>query len=188
MTTVSDQNELVKSYDYSSLLTSADKTQAISCINTIIDSGNYFRNSPPFQTKENLFGRSEACWLKYRMTFLTSVFLYLGHEAQVSNMMAWCFKTNLDTVENRDNYWHHHAKHGGRGISGILYLHIPSDVKDLSTCGTEMAPNGPDSDGKFYTMPSDHTWHIYPSETWHRPGIVQSEQYRYVLAADIVVL
>ena len=187
MNRVIDQQELVKSYDYSSLITSADKDQAISTINTIIDSGNYFKNSPPFQTQENLFGRPEACWLKYRMTFLTSVFLYLGQEARVSNMMAWCFKTNLDTVENRDKYWHHHEKHGGRGLSGILYMHIPDDAQDLSTCGTEMAPYGPEGDGKFYVGPNNYTWNIYPSETWHRPGIVQSDKYRYVLAADILV-
>ena len=177
---------LVKSYDYSSLITPADKNQAISTINNVIDSGNYFKNSPPYQTQENLFGRPESCWLKYRMTFLTSVFFYLGREARVSDMMAWCFKTNNDTVEDREKYWHHHHKHGALGMSGILYLHIPDDVKDLTTCGTEMAPNGPDQDGKFYVGPNSFTWNIYPSQTWHRPGIVQSDQFRYVLAADVV--
>jgi hypothetical protein len=73
-------------------------------------------------------------------------------------------------------------------MSGILYLHIPDDVQDLDTCGTEIAPNGPDGDGKFFVRPREHTWFIYPSETWHRPGIVQSNKYRFVLAADIVIL
>jgi hypothetical protein len=185
MNIVIDENGLCKKFNYSSLITSADKDQAISSINTIIDSGAYFKNSPKFQTQENVFARPEACWLKYRMTFLTSVFLYLGREARVSNMMAWSFKTNNSTVENRDTYWHHHNKHSGTSLSGILYLHIPDDVKDLDTCGTEMAPNGPDADGKFYVRPYEHTWLIYPSQTWHRPGIVQSDQWRYVLAADI---
>jgi hypothetical protein len=101
-------------------------------------------------------------------------------------MMAWCFKTNLSTVEDRDKYWHHHHKHGALGMSGILYLQIPDDVTDLSTCGTEIAPLGPEGHDKFYVGPNAFTWNIYPSETWHRPGIVQSNQYRYVLAADVV--
>ena len=101
-------------------------------------------------------------------------------------MMAWCFKTNLSTVEDREKYWHHHHKHGANGLSGILYLHIPDDVTDLSTCGTEMSPNGPQGTDHFYVGPNAFTWNIYPSETWHRPGIVQSDKYRYVLAADIV--
>ena len=66
-----------------------------------------------------------------------------------------------------------------------MYLHIPNDVADFDTCGTEMAPNGPESPGKFFVKPSYYTWLIYPSETWHRPGIAQSEQYRFILAADI---
>lgn len=180
--------DLVKSYDYSSVIAEADRLEAIHTIDAIIASGHYFKNSPPYQTEENLFGRSEACWLKYRMTFLSSVFFYLGQEARVSDMMAWCFKTNLSTVEDRETYWHHHHhhKHGARGMSGILYLQIPDDVTDLSTCGTEMAPMGPEGPGKFYVGPNMFTWNIYPSETWHRPGIVQSNKYRYVLAADVV--
>jgi hypothetical protein len=179
-------NNLCSSYDYSSVITIADRDQAIQTIDKIIDNGNYFKNSPPYQTQENLFGRQEACWLKYRMTFLSSVFFYLGREARVSDMMAWCFKTNLSTVEDREKYWHHHHKHGAMGLSGILYLHIPDDVTDISTCGTELAPNGPDGPDKFYVGPNEVTWNIYPSKIWHRPGIVQSNKYRYVLAADIV--
>jgi hypothetical protein len=154
-------------------------------IKDIIDSGNYFENSPKFQTKENIFARSEPVWLKYRMSFLMSVFMYLGREAKVSNLMAWSFMTNTDTQENRDSYWHHHDKHGGKSLSGIMYLHIPTDVEDRDTCGTEIAPNGPEGDGKFFVRPSDYSWIVYPSETWHRPGIAQSKDYRFILAADV---
>jgi hypothetical protein len=180
-----DQNDLCRKYDYSSLISAADTHSAIGIINNIIDSGNYFKNSPPYQTNENLFGRPEAVWLKYRMTFLTSVFLYLGREARVSNLQAWSFMTNLSTVEDRNKYWHHHNKHTGSSMSGIMYLHIPDDVKDFDTCGTEIAPNGPEGDGKFFIRPNYFTWMIYPSKIWHRPGIVQSDQYRFILAADI---
>jgi hypothetical protein len=177
--------DLVNSYDYSSVITEPDRLEAIRTIDDIIASGRYFKNSPPYQTEENLFGRTETCWLKYRMTFLSSVFFYLGREARVSDMMAWCFKTNLSTVEDRDKYWHHHHKHGAHGMSGILYLQIPDDVTDLSTCGTEMAPMGPEGPNKFYAGPNAFTWNVYPSETWHRPGIVQSNNYRFILAADV---
>jgi hypothetical protein len=180
-----DQNDLCRRYDYSSLISAADTESAIGIIKNIIDSGNYFKNSPPYQTNENLFGRPESVWLKYRMTFLTSVFLYLGREARVSNMQAWSFMTNLSTVEDRNKYWHHHNKHSGQSMSGIMYLHIPDDVADLDTCGTEIAPNGPESDGKFFVRPSYFSWLIYPSTTWHRPGIVQSDKYRFILAADV---
>ena len=185
MHTIIDSNDTFKKYDFSSIITEDDNWQAMFVIKDIIDSGNYFDNSPKFQTKENIFARKEPVWLKYRMSFLMSVFMYLGHEVKVSNMMAWSFMTNTDTQENRDSYWHHHDKHGGNSISGIYYLHIPTDVEDRDTCGTEMAPNGPEGDGKFFVRPTEYSWLIYPSNQWHRPGIAQSKDYRFILAADI---
>jgi len=185
---VIDQNDTFKKYDFSSVITQADNDQAITIVKSIIDSGNYFTNSPPFQTKENIFGRPEEVWLKYRMSFLFSVFMYLGHEAKVANMMAWCFMTNLNTVEDRKKYWHHHwhpTYPDSKMLSGIFYLKIPDDVQDRDTCGTEMAPNGPEGDGHFFVKPSDFNWLIYPSNQWHRPGIVQSNDYRFVLAVDV---
>jgi len=180
-----DSNQVCRKYDYSSLITATENDTAIGIIKSIIESGNYFKNSPPYQTEENLFGRKEAVWLKYRMTFLTSVFLYLGNEARVSNMMAWSFMTNKTTQPDRDNLWHHHDKHGGKGLSGIMYLHIPDDVEDFDTCGTEMAFDGPEGEDKCFVRPSYYTWLIYPSHIWHRPGIAQSDNYRFILAADV---
>jgi hypothetical protein len=103
-------------------------------------------------------------------------------------MMAWSFMTNLEGAENRDNLWHNHwhpQNPNAKMMSGIFYLHIPADVKDRDYCGTEMAPNGPTADGKFFVRPSDGNWLLYPSDQWHRPGIVQSHDYRFILAVDV---
>ncbi len=189
MLPVIDQNSVFKKFDFSSVITERDNREACEIIKGIISSGNYFTNSPKYQTKENIFARPEPVWLKYRMSFLFSVFMYLGREAKVSEMMAWSFMTNLSTVEDREKYWHHHHhKKDKKMLSGIFYLHIPEDVKDRDYCGTEMAPNGPNDEGKFFVRPSDFHWLIYPSDQWHRPGIVQSDQYRFVLAADVEYL
>ena len=188
MNRVIDQNNVFRKFDFSSVITEHDNQEACDIIKDIIANGNYFKNSPKFQTQENIFGRKETIWLKYRMSFLFSVFMYLGREAKVSNMMAWSFMTNLEGAENRDNLWHHHwhpSSPQAKMMSGIFYLHIPEDVKDRDYCGTEMAPNGVNSEDKFFVRPSDYTWLIYPSDQWHRPGIVQSNQYRFILAADV---
>jgi hypothetical protein len=103
-------------------------------------------------------------------------------------MMAWSFMTNLEGAEDREKLWHNHwhpTRPDAKVLSGIWYLHIPDDVKDRDYCGTEMAPNGLDSDEKLFVRPSDGHWLIYPGDKWHRPGIVQSNQYRFVLAADV---
>lgn len=189
MISVIEENSLVKKYNFSSLITKQDNHQACIIVKQIIADGNYFTNSPKFQTKENIFGRPEAVWLKYRMSFLMSVFMYLGREAKVANMMAWSFMTNLQGAEDRETLWHHHwhpQDLNTKGmLSGLFYLDIPDDVKDRDYCGTELAPNGPNGEGKFFVRPNDGHWIIYPSSTWHRPGIVQSEKYRFILAADI---
>ena len=185
---VIDQNEMFRKFDFSSLITEEDNQSACEIIKNIIAEGNYFTNSPRYQTKENIFKRPEEVWLKYRMSFLTSVFMYLGREVKVSNMMAWSFMTNLEGAEDREKLWHDHwhpQHEDAKMISGIWYLHIPKDVKDMDYSGTEMAPNGPDGDGKFFVRPSHNNWLIYPSNQWHRPGIVQSNNYRFVLAVDI---
>ncbi len=185
---VIDQNDIFRKFNFRSLITEEDDRQACRIVKDIIADGNYFTNSPKFQTKENIFGRKEDIWLKYRMSFLFSAFMYIGKEVKVSNMMAWSFMTNLEGAENRDNLWHDHwhPKHpDAKMLSGIWYLHIPNDVKDLDYCGTEMAPNGVNKDGKFFVRPSLGSWLVYPSNQWHRPGIVQSNQYRFILAADV---
>ena len=188
MYTVIDQNETFRKFDFSSTISKEDNTTAIGIIKNIIADGNYFTNSPKYQTKENIFARPEPIWLKYRMSFLFSVFMYLGHEVKVSEMMAWSFMTNLEGAEDREKLWHHHwhpKNPNSKMLSGIFYLHIPKDVKDRDYAGTEMAPNGPEGDGKFFVKPSDYNWLIYPSSSWHRPGIVQSSDYRFILAVDI---
>ena len=70
-------SELFQKYDFSSFITRDDDKKACEVIKGIIDSGNYFTNSPKYQTKENLFARSEDVWLKYRNTFLVACFTYL---------------------------------------------------------------------------------------------------------------
>ena len=183
-----DQTPLVKKYNFSSVITQQDNDQACAIIKSIIDSGNYFTNSPKYQTRENIFARNETVWLKYRMSFLFSIFMYVGREAKVKNMMAWSFMTNLEGAEDREKLWHDHwhpQDPNSKMLSGIFYLHIPDDVQDRNTCGTEMAPNGPESDNKFFVTPSEFHWTIYPSNIWHRPGIVQSNKYRYIIAVDV---
>jgi hypothetical protein len=191
MHTVIDQNDTFRKFDFSSTISKEDNTEAIGIIKNIIANGNYFTNSPKYQTQENIFARPEAVWLKYRMSFLFSAFMYLGREVKVNNMMAWSFMTNLEGAEDRETLWHDHwhpTNPDAKMLSGIFYLHIPEDVKDRDYCGTEMAPNGPNGNGKFFVRPSDYNWLLYPSNQYHRPGVVQSNDYRFILAADVEYL
>ena len=58
-------SSIIKKYNFSNIITQTDTEQTCGIVKQIIDSGNYFDNSPKYQTKENLFARSESVWLKY---------------------------------------------------------------------------------------------------------------------------
>jgi hypothetical protein len=180
-----DVNDDVAKFDFSSLITEQDQKEAMRQIRNIIDNGAYFKNSPKFQTQMNLFGIKDPVWLKFRMSFIFSVFMYLGREVSISQLMAWSFMTNNDVVEDRDNLWHtHHYTDGKNTISGIYYLHVPNDA-DYDTSGTEFAPNGVGSPERYTVKPTPYNWIIYPGRIYHRPTPPQSKDYRFVLAADL---
>jgi hypothetical protein len=173
-------------YDFSSIITEQDKLQAMSIIKEIIDDGRYFENGPKFQTKENLFGRHEDCWLKLRMSFIFSCFMYLKTEVQIKHISAWSFMTSNAIVEDRDDLWHtHHLTKQNKSISGIPYLHIPEDVLNFDMSGTEFAPNGMDDPSRVFVRPSPYSWIIYPSNIYHRPTAPTSNNFRFIVAADM---
>ena len=47
---VIDQNSLVRKFDFSGVITSQDNQEACEIIKDIIADGNYFTNSPKYQT------------------------------------------------------------------------------------------------------------------------------------------
>lgn len=184
-----EKNEYIELYDWSSLINQKDMDQLTTVVKQIIDSGNYFKNSPKFQTQENLFARNEQVFLKMRQSFIYSVFQFLGGEVKIKNMMAWCFMTSQNEVEDRDDHWHTHHLGDNNGttdsISGIWYADIPKSITNQDTAGTEFCMDWPTKNDTFYLKPKELTWVIYPSKIWHRPGIIDSNDYRFVFAADM---
>jgi hypothetical protein len=69
----------------------------------------------------------------------------------------------------------------------VYYMHLPiaGEVVGPQTAGTELAPNGPEGDGKYFTPWREGHWMIYPGKIWHRPGILHTEEDRYIVAADM---
>ncbi len=115
--------------------------------------------------------------------------MYLDKEVKIKNMMSWVFMTNNETVEDRDNLWHNHHISDNNGttgtLSGLWYVHIPK-VENQDITGTEFSENpAPNFDNTYYLKPNNLTWNIYPSKLWHRPGICDSKEYRFVFAADM---
>jgi|TARA_B110000977_G_scaffold133153_1_gene169570 hypothetical protein len=173
-------------YDWDSLIDANSRQRMVETVDEIIASGNYFTNSPRFQTKQNVFGLPTSDWINLKMSFIWSCFAFMNREVQIKNIQSWSFQTSLKTAENRDILWHHHNHNSETTtVSGVYYLRIPNDVDDLDTAGTELAPNGVEGEGKYITPFKTGHWMIYPGKIWHRPGILQSEKNRYIVAADL---
>jgi len=185
---VIENNEYIDQYDFSSVITDQDNQQIMFAAKDIIDSGQYFENSPKFQTKENLFARRESEFLKMRQSFIFSCFMFLGREVRIKNIMSWVFMTSSRDAEDRNNMWHNHHVSDNDGttdtLSGLWYIHIPP-VSQPELSGTEFAMDHPTFKDTFFLKPNRLTWNIYPSKLWHRPGITDSTDYRFVFAADM---
>ena len=184
-----DTHDYIDQYNWSSLINVDDNRQIMATVKSIIDSGNYFTNSPKFQTKENLFARQESVFFKMRQSFIYSCFQYLGGEVRIKNIMSWCFMTSQVEVEDRDNNWHNHHISDNDGttntVSGIWYVNIPKTITNQDTAGTEFALDNAPFNDTFFLRPNNLTWNVYPSKLWHRPGIIDTDDYRFVFAADM---
>jgi len=180
------ENHTLRKFDFSSIITDQDNQDIMNISKSIIDSGNYFENSPKFQTKENLFARTEPIWLKMRMSFMFACFMYLGQEVKIKGINSWVFMTSTKHKEDREKLWHeHHYDRSVGKLSGIFYVHIPANVTDYAFAGTEFSPEWPEIENNFFVYPEKFNWLIYPSSIWHRPGPVMSDENRFILAADM---
>ena len=176
-----------KYYDWNSLINYESRQRLVGGVKHLIDSGNYWTNSPKYQTNVNVFGLPGEDWVNLKMSFIWSCFAYLGREVQIKNIQSWSFMTQKDSAEDRDILWHHHNHDPNTTtVSGVFYLYLPVDeLNDLEFSGTELAPNGVEGEGKYFVPWRDANWMIYPGKTWHRPGKLYSELPRFVVAADM---
>ena len=173
-------------YDWTSLIDADARTAMCKGIDNLIENGNYWTNSPPYQTNVNVMGLPGDYWINLKMSFIWSCFAFMKQEAQIKSVKSWGYRTSLKTNEDRDNYWHQHLREGSRVVSGVFYLHLPEKV-DFDTAGTEFAPQGPENSDKYYAKAKIGHWLIFPGKMWHRPGILQSHDDRYVVAADMEI-
>lgn len=175
-----------KHYDWNSLINHDARERLVLDVEQLINEGKFWENSPKFQTNVNVFGLPTQDWINLKMSFIWSCFAYLEKEVQIKKIQSWSYKTSLNHAEDRDKLWHHHDHDPEtKTVSGVYYLHLPMDAKDLLKAGTELAPDGPENEGKYFAGWRTGHWMIYPGRIWHRPGVLQSHNDRFIVAADM---
>lgn len=174
-----------ETYNWTSLFSNKDRKEMVAGIDHLIDRGQYWDNSPPFQTNVNIFGLPNTVWINLKMSFIWSCFAYMKQEKQIKGIKSWGYKTNVDTQEDRNTYWHQHDRPGAITLSGVYYIDIPKGAK-LKTSGTELAHTTPEG-ATTYVPAKEGYWLIFPGKTWHRPGKLEKKQWRYIVAADMEI-
>jgi len=172
-------------YDWTGLISQEARNQITHDIDLAIGEGHYWKNSPPYQTDINMFGLQTQHWNNLKMSFIWSCFAYVQRERQIKTIKSWGYKTNLTTQEDRDTYWHQHMRDENLVVSGVYYAKMPMGC-DPATSGTELAHTTPQGDTEYVPAKEGH-WLIFPGKTWHRPGILESNDWRYIVAADMEI-
>tara|TARA_B100000959_G_C14830807_1_gene561813 strand:+ start:380 stop:934 length:555 start_codon:yes stop_codon:yes gene_type:complete len=175
-----------KVFDFTSLITETDRKKMCKDVKASVNEGKYYTNCPRYQTNFDVFTLPGIHWLKLRMSFYSACFFYLEKEAQISKVQSWSYMTSLEYPEDRKILWHNHDhKREQKLLSGIYYVYIPEDVEDFKKAGTEFAPNGVGKKKRTWIEPCIGKWVIYDSYYWHRPGVLQSYDNRFIVAADM---
>lgn len=165
--------------DEGSLISPELRTRTVTLIDSIIEETPQTPERPSFQTGIDLFNREG--FSPYKDTFLESCLALMPRNAKnfIASTRCSAYMDYWDNYKSkdRDAQWHFHEK---AYFSGIFYLHIP-DSMDPKVCGTEFR------DPDIYVPPRIGHWLIFPGHTLHRPGISNTNDKRYVLAADFMV-
>lgn len=172
-------------YNWTGLIPDTQRQHYRAAIDELIKEEVYWKNSPPYQTSLNVFGLPGEAWNNLKMSFIWSCFAYMKQERQIKAIKSWGYKTNLETQEDRDNYWHQHIREQNLVLSGVFYIEMPKDA-NLETSGTELAYTTPEGETEYVPAKEGH-WLIFPGKTWHRPGILESNSWRYIVAADMEI-
>ena len=57
--------------------------------------------------------------------------------------------------------------------------------QDITSAGVEELLTPEDVDNRFFAPAKVGNWVIWPGKAWHRPGILESKDWRYIVAADM---
>lgn len=151
--------------------------------------------APLYQTNPIVF-RDDTTeeFLKLRETFVHACSVYLQsvpdfspnqRAVQPASTGAWVYKGWKDLNETQTNPWHNHNP---AFLSGVYYLKVPHS--DTSTGGTEFHdPRFPEAQGTRHQQvaPLEKTWIIFPGWLSHKTNYADSNDPRYVVAANLYV-
>tara|TARA_B100000085_G_scaffold50919_1_gene44193 strand:- start:1000 stop:1614 length:615 start_codon:yes stop_codon:yes gene_type:complete len=182
--------------DFKGFITPQDHQEMMDSVDMLIENGVYTDNdlTPKYQTSVVLFqDNAPPIWQKLKSTFYQACENYLKATPDFTGQQdslafthsgAWCYKGWRSLNNNQSNPWHHHNP---AFLSGVYYLKVPGDG---SSGGTEFHDprTAPALGGRFQSIPpQEYTWAIFPGWLSHKSNFVDTDEARYVIAANMYV-
>lgn len=182
--------------DFRGFITPEDHSTMMQSVDMLIENGVYTDNelTPKYQTSVILFhDDAPPIWQKLKQTFYQACQNYLqatpgftGNQdaLEFTGAGAWCYKGWKSLNATETNPWHHHNP---SFLSGVYYLKVPGD---WSVGGTEFHdPRTAPAHGtqNQCIAPQEYTWIIFPGWLSHKSNYVNTEEPRYVIAANMYV-
>ena len=182
--------------DTSGFITPEDQDMMMRSVDQLIDMGMYAQGDliPKYQTHVMLFQEdAPPIWHKLKKTFHDACETYLKAVpdfcrnqdcVEFTASGAWAYKGWKSINAKEGNPWHHHNP---AFLSGVYYLKVPGNEPAY---GTEFHdPRVAEAHGtRFQSVPAEEfTWIIFPGWLSHKSIQADSEDPRYVIAANMYV-
>lgn len=175
-------------------LTLDDRNLMVKLVDILYDQDQWDKNplSPRFQTHAILFQESAPeVWQKLKKSFLEACEIYIKsvenffekpEQIKLLYSRAWCYKSNIDTVNKGNLPWHVHRS---SFLSGIYYLQAPEDeANKMSTEFSDPLGLSMGHTRDVSLLNEIGCWTIFPGWLPHRAQQVETKEYRYTIAAD----
>jgi hypothetical protein len=180
--------------DTSGFITLEDQDMMMKSVDQLIEMGMYAQGDliPKYQTHVMLFqDDAPPIWHKLKKTFHDACETYLKAVpdfcrnqdcVEFTASGAWAYKGWKSINGKEGNPWHHHNP---AFLSGVYYLKVPGNEPAY---GTEFHdPRTAEAHGtRFQSVPAqEFTWIIFPGWLSHKSIQADSEEPRYVIAANM---
>ncbi len=180
--------------DCSDFIYPQDHQDMMDSTDMLIENGVYTKNelTPKYQTSLVIFQNdAPAVWQKLKRTFVRACENYLEVTPQFcpqqksiefAGCSAWVYKSWKSMEEGQQNPWHHHNP---AFLSGVYYIKVPGDP---AVGGTEFHDprTAPALGSQFQSIAGhEYSWIIFPGWLSHKSVLPDSEEPRYVVAANM---
>lgn len=124
--------DLVKEFDFSSLLPKDKALSACTTIDKWVERGDYWDENIQYQTKGNILFDPNPVFTVLRYSFIAACNLWLEDDFELGLIQSWAVKTNKEKYNNIDaeKLWHHHNYPN----LGAPNPSIPNKPQDVNGC------------------------------------------------------